>query len=142
MSSTTSSSTAIAEQRLRLWHPRFALCAVCRRPTRGFGWRDPLRPPRLGPSVWFCSMPCQRFFTDQARRSSGMVDLTEQEQAAIRTAVKRVAEIMEEIGWQTRLIDLTESQVLTLIEVAVGGFQDAMADIAAAQADRIPEVPF
>ena len=71
-----------------------------------------------------------------------MVDLTEQEQAAIRTAVKRVAEIMEEIGWQTRLIDLTEPQVLTLIEVTVGGFQDAMADIAAAQPDRLPEVPF
>ena len=71
-----------------------------------------------------------------------MVDLTEQEQAAIRTAVTRVAEIMEEIGWQTRLIDLTEPQVLTLIEVTVGGFQDAMADIAAAQPDRFPEVPF
>jgi len=55
-----------------------------------------------------------------------MVDLTEQEQAAIRAAMKPVAEIMEEIGWQTRLIDLSESQVLTLIEVAVGGFQDAM----------------
>jgi len=55
-----------------------------------------------------------------------MVDLTEQEQAAIRSAMKMVAEVMEEIGWQTRLIDLTEAQVLTLIEVAVGGFQDAM----------------
>ncbi len=71
-----------------------------------------------------------------------MVDLTEQEQSAIRAAVKRVAEIMEEIGWQTRLIDLTEPQVLTLIEVTVGGFQDAMADIAAAQPDPSQEIPF
>ena len=55
-----------------------------------------------------------------------MVDLTEQEQAAIAATVKPVAEIMEEIGWDTRLIELTERQVLTLIEVAVGGFQDAM----------------
>jgi len=55
-----------------------------------------------------------------------MVDLSEQEQVAIRATVKLVAEILEEIGWQTRLIDLSESQVLTLIEVAVGGFQDAM----------------
>ena len=69
-----------------------------------------------------------------------MVDLTEQEQAAIRATVKLVAEIMEEIGWQTRLIDLTEQQVLTLIEVAIGGFQDAMRDIAAATPS--PEVPF
>jgi len=67
-----------------------------------------------------------------------MVDLTEQEQAAIRAAMRPVAEIMEEIGWDTRLIDLTESQVLTLIEVAVGGFQDAMH----ATARNSPEVPF
>ena len=55
-----------------------------------------------------------------------MVDPTEQEQAAIRATVKFMAEIMEEIGWRTQLIDLSETQVLTLIEVAVSGFQDAM----------------
>ena len=55
-----------------------------------------------------------------------MVDLTAQERAAVAATVKPVAEIMEEIGWDTRLIDLTERQVLTLIEVSVGGFQDAM----------------
>ena len=68
-----------------------------------------------------------------------MVDLTEQEQAAIRYAMKMAAEIMEEIGWQTRLIDLSEAQVLTLIEVAVGGFQDAM--LATSKADDT-EIPF
>ncbi len=68
-----------------------------------------------------------------------MVDLTEQEQAAIRYAMKMAAEIMEEIGWQTRLIDLSEAQVLTLIEVAVGGFQDAM--LATAKGDDT-EIPF
>ena len=36
-----------------------------------------------------------------------MVDLTEQEKAAIRTAMKPVAEIMEEIGWQARLAQET-----------------------------------
>jgi hypothetical protein len=44
--------------------------------------------------------------------------------------MKPVAEIMEEIGWERRLCDLDEAQVLTLIEVAVGGFQDAMLAIA------------
>ncbi len=69
-----------------------------------------------------------------------MVDLTEQEQAAIRAAMRPVAEIMEEIGWDARLIDLTEPQVLTLIEVAVGGFQDAMH--ATARNVDSPEIPF
>ena len=55
-----------------------------------------------------------------------MVDPTEREQAAIRATVRLMAEIMEEIGWRTQLIDLSEAQVLTLIEVAVSGFQDAM----------------
>ena len=67
-----------------------------------------------------------------------MVDLTEQEAAAIRATVKLMAEIMEEIGWQTRLVDLSEAQVLTLIEVAVGGFQDAMQATAAADDLEIP----
>lgn len=69
-----------------------------------------------------------------------MVDLTEQEQAAIRAAMKPLAEAMGEIGWQTRLLDLTEAQVLVLIEVAVGGFQDAMRAIARDGARQ--EAPF
>jgi hypothetical protein len=68
-----------------------------------------------------------------------MIDLTEQERAALTAAMKPVAEIITEIGWQTRFCDLTEQQVLTLIEVAVGGFQDAMH--ATAKNDPM-EVPF
>jgi hypothetical protein len=70
-----------------------------------------------------------------------MVDLTEEEKSALRYAMKMAAEIMEEIGWNTRLSDLSEQQVLTLMEAAVGGFQDAMRDIAAAN-KQSPEVPF
>jgi hypothetical protein len=128
-----------AEDRRRLWHPRGTLCAVCRRPTRGFGWFDPVRSKRPRHSVWFCSMACQGFWSCLVRRLSAVVDLTEQEKAAIRAAMKPVAEIMEEIGWQARFSDLSEAQVLTLIEVAVGGFQDAMHAMAA---NAEAEVPF
>jgi cell division protein ZapA (FtsZ GTPase activity inhibitor) len=71
-----------------------------------------------------------------------MVDLTEEEKSAMRRAMQMVAEVMEEIGWQTRLIDLSEPQVLTLIEVASGGVQDAMREIAAANEQPSPKVPF
>jgi hypothetical protein len=67
-----------------------------------------------------------------------MVDLTDQERAAIAAAMKPVAEIMEEIGWNTRLIDLTKPQVLTLIEVAISSFQDAMHATAKIQESEIP----
>ena len=85
-------------------------------------------------------MGCQGFWARRARRSMAVVDLSEQEQAAIRAAMKPVAELMEEIGWTTRLSALTEAHVLALIEVAVGGFQDAMHETAAADIDS--EVPF
>ncbi len=128
-------------ERLVCWQPRFKLCAVCRQPTRGFGWSEPQRVNRPRPSVWFCSITCQVFFWQRARRSYAMVDLTAEEKSAMRSALKMVAEAMNEIGWNTQLSDLTEPQVLTIIEVAVGGFQDAMRDIAAAN-KQSPEVPF
>ena len=98
-----------------------------------------MRNPR--PPAWFCSMDCQTFFWERARRSLAMVDLTDEEKSALRYAMQMVAEVMEEIGWNTRLSDLSEQQVLTLMEVAVGGFQDAMRDIASAN-KQSPEVPF
>lgn len=68
-----------------------------------------------------------------------MVDLTEEERAAITATMKRIALLMDEIGWQTAFADLTEAQVRALIEEAVEGFREAIADIARAQT---PEVPF
>ena len=132
---------ATARERFVRWQPRFELCAVCRSPAHGFGWQEPQRVSRPRPSAWFCSMVCQTFFWERARRSSAMVDLTDEEKSALRYAMQMAAEIMEEIGWNTRLSDLSEQQVLTLMEVAVGGFQDAMRDIAAAN-KQSPEVPF
>ena len=68
-----------------------------------------------------------------------MVDLTEEERAAVTSTMKRIAMLMDEIGWQTAFAELTEAQVRALIEEAVEGFREAMADIARAQT---PEVPF
>ena len=67
-----------------------------------------------------------------------MFDLQEEEKAALRAAMKPVAEIMEEIGWDRRLCDLDEARVLTLIEVAVGGFHDAMHAMAKSDDTEIP----
>ena len=122
-----------------LWHPRGSLCAVCRQPTRGFGWRDPVRSSRPRPFFWFCSMACQGFWAARARGAVAMVDLTEEERAAVTATMQRIALLMEEIGWHTPLADLTEPQVRALIEEAVEGFREAMADIAKSQA---PEIPF
>jgi hypothetical protein len=123
----------------RLSKPGRVLCAVCRRPAQGFGWFDPTRGKPLPPSHRFCSMTCLDFWWHRHRRAGAMFDIQPEERAALRAAMTPVAEAMEEIGWERRLCDLDEAQVLTLIEVAVGGFQDAM--LATAKADE-PEVPF
>jgi hypothetical protein len=125
--------------RQRLWHPRGMLCAVCGQPAHGFGWRELHRSSRPRPPCWFCSISCQSFWTQRSRGAARMVDLTEEECAAVTATIQRLAALMEEIGWTTRLAELTEAQVRTLIEEAVEGFREAMADIARA---NTPEVPF
>ena len=84
-------------------------------------------------------MPCQSYWTRLARVRFTMVDLTEEEHAAITATMRRMALLMEEIGWGTPLADLSEAQVRALIEEAVEGFREAMSNIAKANA---PEVPF
>lgn len=68
-----------------------------------------------------------------------MIDFDEREQAALRAALRNMAELMAEIGWTTRLADLTEAQALALATAAVDGFQEAM-QTSAHRPD--PEVPF
>jgi len=68
-----------------------------------------------------------------------MIDPDEREQAALRAALKNMAELMAEIGWTARFADLSEAQALALVTAAVDGFQEAMM----ASAHRPdPEVPF
>ena len=83
---------------------------------------EPVRAVLLNvlPNLWASS----------AQRCSGVVELTKLERAAIQAAMNPVAGILEEIGWTTRLADLTEPQALLLIETAIDGFQEAMAAIA------------
>ena len=57
----------------------------------------------------------------------------------MRAAMRAMAEVMAEIGWTTPLNALSEQQVLTLAEVAVGAFQDAMR---ASASPSTAEVPF
>lgn len=52
-----------------------------------------------------------------------MIDRTEREQRAIRNGMKFAAEICAEIGFEKKLSELTEDQMLALVEAAVDGFQ-------------------
>ena len=52
--------------------------------------------------------------------------------------MKRMALLMDEIGWATSLGALSEAQVRALIEEAVEGFREAMSDIAKANPTEVP----
>lgn len=134
--------SAVIPDRLRLWHPRFVVCAVCTRPAAGFGFSDPHTKTRLRPAAsqrrWFCSKYCQALYARHARKGLNMVDLTEEEHAAITATLKRMGALMGEIGWEVPLADLTADQVRALIEGAVEGFRDAMANTAQSFATEVP----
>ena len=68
-----------------------------------------------------------------------MIDPDDRERAAIAAGLRLMAELMAEIGWTTRLNELTEPQARALAEAAIDGFLEAM-QTSAPRPD--PEVPF
>ena len=66
-----------------------------------------------------------------------MIGMTEEERLAIALVMKRLGRTMEEIGWQKRLSELTETEVTVLIEEVLEGYGAEMSRIAGSQ-----EVPF
>jgi hypothetical protein len=67
-----------------------------------------------------------------------MIDPDPREQAALRAALRNMAELMAEIGWTTRFQDLSEQQALALVTAAVDGFQEAMATSAPRPGMEVP----
>lgn len=66
-----------------------------------------------------------------------MIGLTEEERLVIALVMKRLGQTMEDIGWQKRLCDLSETDVTALIEEILEGYGAEMSRIAKSQ-----EVPF
>lgn len=120
-----------------LWHLRPHLCAVCTRPTRGFGFFD-RHKPRPRQHLWFCSMPCQAAFGRKARKGMTMVDFTEEETQALPAVMRALAPVMESIGWDRPLGQLSRNDMHRLIVRTIESFRIEMAEIAAAES----EVPF
>lgn len=121
----------------RLWHPRGQLCAVCLSHARGFGWFDPNKPRGKRTYRWFCSRQCQSAFTRESRKGLNMIGITNEERLAIAMVLKRIGNMMELIGWDKRLCDLTEIEMTALIEEILEIYSAEMSRFAKAQ-----EVPF
>jgi len=56
-----------------------------------------------------------------------VIDPDSRERAALKSALKSMAALMAEIGWETRLRDLSAMQAGKLTEAAVDAYLEAMA---------------
>ena len=135
---TPSALAADCPDRQRLWHPRLQLCAVCTSRTRGFGWFDPNKPRGKRTYRWFCSMQCQSAFAQKARKGLTVVDFTEEETMALPAIMRALAPIMEDIGWDRQLCQLTEHDMRYLIVVAIETFRQEMIAIDAQFGEGVP----
>jgi Family of unknown function (DUF6511) len=103
------------------------ICPVCRREARWWAWFDTrfgISDPRRDRSRRrLCSCRCQ----DICHRRHGMVDPTEHEVAAMRAASPVAGEYIESLG-KTDLAAFAEDEWLTLIEVIVTAYTDALRD--------------
>ena len=121
------------------------ICPVCRREARFWGWFDPTLPlasPRLGRSL---RKLCSRTCVDICHRRRGMVDPTEHEVAAMRAASPLAGEHVDSLG-KTDLAEFSEQEWMTLIEVIVTAYVEALQQLAAEPAtgpapDPDPGVP-
>lgn len=75
---------------------------------------------------------------DVLPRGDGMIDPDERERAALDTALTFMGELMAEIGWETRLNELTAEQAAKLAEAAVDGFQESMGASAPRPDSEVP----
>ena len=82
-------------------------------------------------------MQCQGVFAARFRKGLTMIGTTDEERLAIALVMKRLGRTMEEIGWQKRLCELSETDVTALIEEVLEGFGAEMSRLARSQ-----EVPF
>jgi hypothetical protein len=100
--------------------PGNALCAVCAREARGFGYCHGLRWDRH-PYHRFCSRRCQDVGSAIAQRNNGMIDKTAREARAIRDARTLFAEALTDLGLMEPFFHRSAEDIDRLIEAAVTG---------------------
>ncbi len=67
-----------------------------------------------------------------------MIDPDSRERAALRNALKFMAALMAETGWETRFTDLDAQQAAKLAEAAVDGYLESMGTSAPRTESEVP----
>jgi len=67
-----------------------------------------------------------------------VIDPDSRERAALRNALKFMAALMAETGWETRFTDLDAQQAAKLAEAAVDGYLESMGTSAPRTESEVP----
>lgn len=102
-----------------------AICAMCRREARGFGYVHQLRLDRFA-YYRFCSMRCLDGGSALTKRNNGVIDLTDMEIRAIKEARRFLAEALNELGLMAPFHDRKPEEIDRIIEACIDGFRDSM----------------
>ena len=67
-----------------------------------------------------------------------MAFLSKHESDAIRATMKRIPDLIDQIGWEKRLVDLSEQEAFDLVAEMIRGFQEIMGEIAKTTDAEVP----
>ena len=101
-----------------------ALCAICLREARGFGYRHP--PRRAENSTHRFWLRCQDIGAALATRTNGIIDKTARETQALKDARQEFAEALTALGLMAPFFDRSAAEIDRLIEAAVTGYIESM----------------
>jgi len=67
-----------------------------------------------------------------------MTLLSKHETDAVRATMKRIPDLIDRIGWEKRLADLSEQEAFDLVAEMIAGFQESMSEIARTTDAEVP----
>jgi len=102
-----------------------AICALCGREARGFGYCHGLRWGHH-PYYRFCSMACLKAGANNARKNFAVINKTDMEIRAIRDARQQFAKALHALDLMPAFQKRPASDIDQIISACIDGFQASM----------------
>ena len=102
-------------------------CALCYRPSNGFGWMEPRRPMTPIRQRWlFCSRRCLEVFIALHTWEPAMLDPAVMNTTALKACLNPLGHYVETTGLSRPLADYSQDEILALIDTVVVAYRDSM----------------
>lgn len=102
-------------------------CALCYRPSKGFGWMEPRRPMTPIRQRWlFCTRRCLEVFIALRTWEPAMLDPAVMNTTALKACLNPLGHYVEATGLNRPLADYSQDEILALIDTVVVAYRDSM----------------